>query len=79
MVSQQKIETKFVICLRNDNAEDLLPGKVYQTLPDERAARDGYIRIVDESEQDYLYPANYFIPIDLPRAAARALFPMAGD
>lgn len=79
MVSQQKIETKFVICLRNEGAEDLLPGKVYQRLPDERAAGDGYIRIVDESGEDYLYPANYFIPIDLPRAAARALFPMAGD
>jgi hypothetical protein len=79
MVSKQKIETKFVICLRNEGAEDLLPGKVYQILPDEIAARDDYIRIVDESGEDYLYPANYFIPIDLPRAAARALFPMAGD
>jgi hypothetical protein len=79
MVSKRKIEIKFVICLRNEGAEDQLPGKVYQILPDERAARDEYIRIVDESGEDYLYPANYFIPIDLPRAAARALFPMAGD
>ena len=70
---------KFVVCLRNEGAEDLTPGKVYQALSDKQAARDNYIRIVDESGEDYLYPANYFIAIDLPRAAARALFPMAGD
>jgi hypothetical protein len=79
MVSEHKIETKFVICLRNEDSEDLLVRKVYQVLPDEVAARDDYIRIVDESGEDYLYPKNYFTPIDLPRAAANALFPLAGD
>jgi hypothetical protein len=72
------MDMKFVICLRNESAEDLLPGKVYQILPDDKAARDNYIRVVDESGEDYLYPANYFIPIDLPRAAVRTLFPIAG-
>ena len=79
MVSQQKIKIKFVICLRNDDCEDLLVGKIYQALPDEVAARDDYIRIVDESGDDYLYPADYFTPIDLPKAVVRTLFPLAGD
>jgi hypothetical protein len=79
MVSRQKIQTKFVICLHNDDSEDLLVGKVYQVLSDEVAARDDYIRVVDESGEDYLYPVNYFAPIDLTQAAGNALFPLAGD
>ncbi len=67
---------EFVICIRNDNADDLRVGQVYQVLPDEAAARDGYIRVVDESAEDYLYPASYFVPIALPEEAERALLAM---
>jgi len=42
-------------------------------LPDARAAKDGYVRVVDESGEDYLYPANYFVPVELSREAERAL------
>ena len=62
-------DTKFVICLRNDDSDDLILGKVYQVLVDEVAARDEYIRVVDESGEDYLYPANFFVSIQLPRMA----------
>lgn len=79
METLHKTEVTFVICLRNDDSEDLLVGKVYQTLADEVAARDNYIRVVDESGEDYLYPANFFTSIELPRVAERALFPLAGD
>ena len=47
--------------------------KIYQILPDAEAATQGYVRIVDESGEDYLYPAAYFIAIDLPRAVQAAL------
>lgn len=67
------MERKFVICIQSDN-EDLQTGKVYRVLPDESAAREGYIRVIDESEEDYLYPATYFVPISLPREAEQALF-----
>jgi hypothetical protein len=79
METLQKTEVMFVICLRNDDSEDLLVGKVYQTLADEVAARDNYIRVIDESGEDYLYPANFFTSIELPQVAERALFPLAGD
>ncbi|MFZ5881977.1 MAG: hypothetical protein ACOY0R_21615 [Chloroflexota bacterium] len=79
MAMLQKTETKFVICLRNDDSDDLLVGKVYRTLPDDAASRDGYLRVIDESGEDYVYPLNFFVPIELPQVAERALFPLAGD
>src|SRR5580765_1357657 len=65
--------TKFVICVRNDGAEDLEPRKVYQTLPDLAASREDFLRVVDESGDDYLYPAVYFAPVTLPGAIAKSL------
>jgi hypothetical protein len=47
--------------------------KVYEVLPDESAGRDGYLRVVDESGEDYLYPAECFVAVELPEAAAKAL------
>jgi hypothetical protein len=64
---------KFAICVRNDGAEDLEVSKVYRLLPDERAAKDKYVRIIDESGEDYLYPSDYFVRLTLPRAVERAL------
>ena len=66
-------ESQYVICVRNRNCEDLELRKVYKVLPDKTAAKDGYIGIVDESGEDYLYPEDYFLPIDLPRPVERAL------
>jgi hypothetical protein len=64
---------QFAICVRNEGAEDLEIRRVYQILPDARAAKDGYVRVVDESGEDYLYPADYFVPVGLSREAERAL------
>ena len=66
---------QFVICVRSEGTEDLEPRKVYRVLPDARAAKDGLIRIIDESGEDYLYPADCFVPLELPREAERALSP----
>jgi len=46
--------------------------KVYQVIPDTAAAQRHFVRIIDESGEDYLYPENYFVPIEVPQAAARA-------
>jgi hypothetical protein len=51
--------------------------KIYQVLPDEAAASDGLTRIVDESGEDYFYPAELFIPIELPQAIEKAFLPAA--
>jgi hypothetical protein len=68
---QQK--KQFAICVRNEGAEDLEVRKVYQIIPDARAAKDKHLRVVDESGEDYLYPADYFILLTLPREVERAL------
>ncbi len=67
------MQSTFVLCIRNDGCEDLEPRKVYQVLPDEAAAQEGHLRIVDESGEDYLYPADYFVPVELPEAAVKVL------
>lgn len=72
-MKRPKTKPQFAICIRNNGCEDLEVGKVYRVLADELAARDGYIRVIDESGEDYLYPADYFVPIALPEDAERAL------
>ena len=57
----------FVLCIENKDCDDLEKRKVYQVLPDNKAAEEGYLRIVDESGEDYLYPESYFISVELPR------------
>lgn len=68
-----KRRKRFAICVRNKGAEDLELRKVYELLPDAQAAKEGYVRAVDESGEDYLYPTAYFVPVEIPRGAGRAL------
>lgn len=69
---------RFVICIKNEGyAASLEPRKVYQTIPDADAAEHGLLRVVDESGEDYLFPAEYFLPIDLPEPVAKALSQVA--
>jgi hypothetical protein len=64
----------FVVCVDNHDFPVALElHKIYRTLPDEDAAMDGDLRVIDESGEDYLYPASYFLPIRLPRDTERAL------
>lgn len=62
----------YAICIENLGAEDLDIRKVYRVLPDKEAAATGYVRVVDESGEDYLYPADYFVSLELPPKARRA-------
>ncbi len=69
-----KTSPHFVICI--DNSEypaSLELHKIYRVLPDKDAQADGDMRIIDESGEDYLFPANYFIPIELPQTVIRVL------
>lgn len=76
-MKRRKAETRFVICIRSGDCEDLEPRKVYQVIPDEAAAADGLVRVIDESGEDYLYPLDLFVPIELPQAAEKALLSAA--
>ena len=66
-------ESQFALCIENRDCDDLERRKIYQILPDEEAAQEGYLRVVDESREDYLYPESYFILVELPRKAKDAL------
>jgi len=46
---------------------------IYQVVPDTSAAKSNYVRVVDNAGEDYLYPAEYFMFLDLPREIERAL------
>jgi hypothetical protein len=47
--------------------------KIYRVVPDQDAEREGDLRIIDESWEDYLYPGRYFVAIDMPQETERAL------
>ena len=47
--------------------------KIYQILPDEESEKEGYLSVIDESGEDYLYPRSYFILVHLPPEAQEAL------
>jgi hypothetical protein len=70
-MSKTASPAKFVLCVRPGDSEDLEVRKIYEVLPDPKAAKDGYLRIVDESGEDYLYPADHFAAIKLPAAIIR--------
>lgn len=63
----------FVLCIENGGSEDLEARKLYQVLPDREAAREGYIRVVDESGGDYIYPSDLFVAVPLPAGVVRRL------
>ena len=67
-------EKKFAVCLKNKGYEvSLEPRKIYQVLADPDAARHRQLRVIDESGDDYLYPATYFAVIELPQMVRKAV------
>ena len=72
--SRGKTARSFAVCVRNDGYEaSLVLRKLYPALPDPFGEEHGFIRIVDESGEDYLYPAKYFVRLDLPVGVAEKL------
>lgn len=66
----KKIEQQFAVCVKNDEYPASLEiRKIYEVLPDDKAAKHGLVRIIDESGEDYLYPQDFFVPIEIPEAA----------
>ena len=67
MQKTAKNPCEFVVCIDNENYPASLElYKIYRVVPDEDAATDGDIRVIDESGEDYLHPASYFTPIKVP-------------
>ncbi|MBN2541541.1 hypothetical protein JXI42_01605 [bacterium] len=64
----------FILCINNRGYEASLEvRKVYEVVPDIQAEKHHQIRIIDESGEDYLYPADYFAPLRLPLATKKKL------
>jgi hypothetical protein len=71
---QHEAKSRFVVCVKNEGYPASLElRKIYRVGADVRAAEHHMIRVVDESGEDYLYPADYFVPIELPEAVEEAL------
>jgi hypothetical protein len=65
----------YAVCVNNEGYKASLEiGKLYGVIPDEQAALHGYIRVIDESGEDYGYSAKRFFPIKIPRELEKALF-----
>lgn len=66
-------KTKYVVCVGNKGYPASLElRKIYEVLPDEDAKSHGLVRVVDESGEDYLYPGQLFLPIDIPESITHA-------
>ncbi len=64
----------FAVCVDNhDHPESLDLRKVYRVLPDPEAEKDGFVRVIDETGEDYLYPESHFVAIDVPKVAEETI------
>ena len=68
------MKKRFAVCVDNKGYEaSLIPRNIYEVVPDERAEQDDFVRIIDESGEDYLYHVRHFAFIELPEEVERAL------
>ena len=64
---------RYVLCVSNEKySASLEARKIYQCIPDNKAEAQRQIRVIDESGEDYLYPREFFLPIEIPKEAIRA-------
>jgi hypothetical protein len=74
MKRRNKQETQFAVCVNNEGYEaSLETGKLYRVISDDEAASHGYIRVIDESGEDYGYSVSRFFRLDVPQALEKAL------
>ena len=67
------MDSTYALCIDNRDSDDLEKRKVYKVVEDKEASEEGYMRIIDESGEDYLYPENYFVIVQLPQEAQEAM------
>lgn len=68
-----------VRCLEGDGSDDLTAGQVYKVLPDAKAFRHGYLRVIDDSGEDYLHAARRFEPVSQQRTKDGGKAPEGAD
>jgi hypothetical protein len=68
MKMQSRKKMRFVVSMKSEDYQaSLEPRKICETLPDPKATERGFIRLIDESGEDHLYPEEYFVPTELSR------------
>ena len=68
------VKRQFAVCVDNAGGEaSVIVRKIYEVLPDEEAAKDDLLRVIDESGEDYLYHRSQFILVELPAEVEQAL------
>jgi hypothetical protein len=78
MRKARKAPVRFAVCIKNKGYEASLElGKLYQVVADDEAEARGYLRVVDESGEDYGYAASRFHSIDVPKPIERVLLKAA--
>ena len=71
-MTRKKVERRFVLCVYNDEYPAALEvRKLYVALGEADAEMKGFVRVIDESSEDYLYPKRYFVALELPKAATK--------
>jgi len=74
MPTKSRAKRRFVVCVRNTGyPASLEVRKIYTSLQDHTAEAHGMLRVVDESGEDYLYPAKFFVAVQLPQPLRSAL------
>lgn len=76
-MTDQYLRPTFAVCVANEGCDDLSAGMLYRVLPDEEASREGYLRVVDDSGEDYLYPGDRFVIVAVPQADEARLLAVA--
>ena len=73
-MTESNQERRFAVCVRNEGYEASLElHKIYRVLPDLEGEREADIRVIDESGEDYLYPVEWFVPIEVPESVQVSL------
>ncbi len=67
-MADTQVEARFAVCVANEGSDDLSVGMLYRVLPDEAAAVENLLRVIDDSGEDYLYPSTRFVLIEVPEA-----------
>lgn len=74
MSAKKKVPRRYAVCIRNEgNEASLERNKLYVILPDRRAEGDGLVRVIDEDGEDYLYPTDWFVAVEVPKLVERSL------
>ena len=75
-MARRTTKGRFAVCVSNAGCDDLDVWKLYRVLPDAAAEQEDFLRVVDESNEDYLYSARHFVVVDLPDAVVKKLLAM---